>query len=83
MQEHLALAVVEFDVETATDGKQDHLTGAVSMVATHIAILDVVRPKDASDRERNVTLCLAESQAASLVRDIWKPDNKASFREQS
>jgi hypothetical protein len=83
MQERLPLTIVYFNVETASDGKQHHLARPVSMVASHSLALNVVRPKDTLDGERNVMFRLSESQTSAFVRDVRKLHNEATFLQQS
>jgi len=83
MQEQPILTIVNLNVETPADGKQHHLAGPMSMIATHVVTHYVVTPKDAPDGKRNVPFRLTKSQTATRIRNLRKANHKATFRKQS
>ena len=81
MQDLAIFAVIKLDVETSSYREEHHLATSVSMVATHIAVLDFVSPKDAFYGEGNMVLRLAKRQTSTLVRNLGKLHKKATLRK--
>ena len=81
MENRLALPIVQLDVETATYWEQHHFASAVSMVAAHIAVLNVVGPEDAFDGKRHMPISFPESQTSAVVGNLGELHDKTSFRK--
>lgn len=81
VEEHFAGAVVQFDIETSSDGEEHHFAGAVCVVAAQAVVLHLVGPEDASDGEWHMSFCLGKGETSACVGNVWQLYDGASFGE--